>query len=79
MTLQKTKHITIIFVVLCIAIFSGFILVQDPLCGLRHTLLMFEVQSYERMPDPEICESLIVNIDSFNEDCEPFVEIFDCG
>lgn len=42
-------------------------------------LLISDISNYERTLDPEFCELLIDKIDVFNDDCEPKIEILDCG
>ena len=79
MILLKAKPTIIILIITGIGILSFFLLIQDPLCGIRHLLLTSDLQSYEKSFDEEFCESLVLRIDSFNENCEPAIEILDCG
>ena len=80
MTLQKIKTIkTLILISACIfaiAVIIGFIISS---CGLQHIIIMNDLKSYEHSLDPEFCDGLIQRINIFNADCEPQVEIFDCG
>ena len=48
-------------------------------CSPRHMLLINEVSQYEKYLDPESCEFLVEKIDSYNDTCEPKIEILDCG
>ncbi len=48
-------------------------------CGIRHVTLINDLQKYEKSLDPEVCEKLIDDINLFNEQCLPEIEIFDCG
>ena len=48
-------------------------------CGLQHIQLISDLNSYEQSLDPEFCEEILEKIDSFNEQCEPQIEILDCG
>ena len=41
--------------------------------------ILNEIQIYEKSFDPEFCESIIPKIDSFNNQCNPTIEILDCG
>ncbi len=66
-------------IVICSAIFATFVLLQEPFCGIEHLIITSDLAYYEQTLDPEFCESLVHRIDSFNEDCEPYVEILDCG
>ena len=38
-----------------------------------------DLETYGQTLDPEFCEVLVEKIDLFNDDCEPKVEILDCG
>jgi len=77
--LQKTKPRIVLLTVTCLVIFAIFVLIQKPFCGIEHLIIMSDLAYYEQTLDPEFCESLVHRIDSFNEDCEPYVEILDCG
>jgi len=48
-------------------------------CGIQHMLLINDISVYENSLDPEFCEKIIENIEMFNENCEPEIEILDCG
>ena len=41
--------------------------------------LLNEISLYEKSLDPEFCEVIVEKIDLFNEQCEPQIEILDCG
>jgi hypothetical protein len=41
--------------------------------------ILTEITSYEKLLDPESCEVIIEKIDFFNDECEPQIEILDCG
>ena len=76
---QKTNLrnlLLIIFGILVIAIIVSF---SDYSCGLEHILIINDITSYEKSLDPEFCEIIIEKIDLFNDDCEPKIEILDCG
>ena len=40
---------------------------------------MNDLQTFEKSLDPEFCEELVEKIDNFNYECQPRVEILDCG
>lgn len=42
-------------------------------------LILNDLKTYEQLFDPEYCEVLVERIDLFNEQCEPPIEILDCG
>jgi len=48
-------------------------------CGVQHMLILNEINSYEKTLDPEFCEMIVEKIDLFNNNCEPKIEILDCG
>ncbi len=51
----------------------------DDSCGIRHIAIINDLQTYEKSLDPEFCEDLVEKIDNFNYECQPQVEILDCG
>jgi hypothetical protein len=42
-------------------------------------LIINDIFQYEKSLNPEFCELLVEKINSFNETCEPKIEILDCG
>ena len=48
-------------------------------CGVEHMSLLNEIKIYEKSLDPEFCELVLEKIDSFNDSCNPILEILDCG
>lgn len=76
---QKTKLRNLIFVgigIFLIALYMGF---TGYSCGIQHMLLIKDISVYRNSLDPEFCEKIIDQIDLFNENCEPEIEILDCG
>ena len=41
--------------------------------------ILNEIKIYEKSLDPEFCELVLEKIDSFNDSCNPTLEILDCG
>ena len=72
-SLNKLILISIIISVIVILSFTG------DSCGIQHMLILNEISSYEESLDPEFCEIIVEKIDFFNDDCEPKIEILDCG
>ena len=72
-SLNKLILISIIISVIVILSFTG------DSCGIQHMLILNEISSYEESLDPEFCEMIVEKIDFFNDDCEPKIEILDCG
>ena len=79
--MQKTKNKkAIIFSLIGISII-GLVLSSGILntCGVRHVNLISDLQTYEDDMDPEFCDSLVNKILIFNEECDSYIEIVDCG
>jgi len=77
--LQKTnlKNLTlIVFGILFIGLILSF---TGYSCGIEHILIIDDISSYEKSLDPEFCEIILEKIDLFNDDCDPQIEILDCG
>jgi len=80
LTLQKIKTIRKLILIsigiTVVILLLGFIVSS---CGLQHIVIINDLKSYESSFDPEFCEGLVEKINLFNDDCEPKVEIIDCG
>lgn len=79
LTSQRTNlkyFLLIVFVSssLMIVLFSS-----DSSCGISHISISTKIDSYEQTLDPEFCEEILEEIDSFNARCVPQIEILDCG
>jgi hypothetical protein len=48
-------------------------------CGIKHVTLLNDIKTFEQNSDPEFCEKTVNKILEFNEQCEPYIEILDCG
>ena len=48
-------------------------------CGIRHIALLEDIKTFEDNGDPEFCTMTVDKILEFNEECEPYIEILDCG
>ena len=48
-------------------------------CGVEHMSLLNEIKIYEKSLVPDFCELVLEKIDSFNDGCNPTLEILDCG
>jgi len=74
LSLRNLILIAIVISVVGILIsFSGYS------CGIQHMIILNEIASYEQSLEPEFCEIIVEKIDLFNNDCEPQIEILDCG
>ena len=48
-------------------------------CGIEHVAIISEIQTYEKTLDPVFCETLVLRILEYNDKCDNYIEIFDCG
>ena len=76
--LQKNNLRNILLIIfgffLIVIIFS-----YDTSCGVEHISILNEIKIYEKSLDPEFCELVLEKINSFNDSCNPTLEILDCG
>jgi len=79
LTLQKTSLRNLILITIGISIVGISISLSGYSCGIQHMIILNEITSYEQSLEPEFCETIIEKIDLFNDDCEPQIEILDCG
>jgi hypothetical protein len=77
LTLLKIKNLILIGIGISIVVL--FIIISDGSCGIRHIDIINDLKTYEKSLDPEFCEELVEKIDNFNYECQPQVEILDCG
>ncbi len=77
--LQKPKKIIILSIIgisiITLVISSG----ELNSCGIQHVTLINDIKTFEQNGDPEFCETTVNKILEFNEQCEPYIEILDCG
>ena len=79
MTFQKTNLKYLILIAIGIFIIGITISLTGYSCGIQHMIILNEITSYEKSLEPEFCEVIVEKIDLFNDDCEPQIEILDCG
>ncbi|MCH7966379.1 MAG: hypothetical protein IIB02_03015 [Thaumarchaeota archaeon] len=79
MTFQKTSLRNLILIVIGISIIVILISLTEYSCGIQHMIILNEITSYDKSLEPEFCEIIVEKIDLFNDDCEPQIEILDCG
>ena len=75
---QKTNLKNLILIAIGISI-VGILITFSGSCGIQHITILNEINSYEKSLDPEFCEIIVEKIDLFNDNCEPQIEILDCG
>ncbi len=79
LTLQKTSLRNLILIAIGISIVGISISLTGYSCGIQHMIILNEITLYEKSLEPELCEIIVEKIDFFNDDCEPQIEILDCG
>ena len=79
LTFQKTSLRNLILIAIGISIVGISISLTGYSCGIQHMIILNEITSYEQSLEPEFCEITVEKIDLFNDDCEPQIEILDCG
>ena len=78
MTLQKPKIIIFSIIgisIIALVVSSG----QLNTCGIQHITLLNDIKTFEQNEDPEFCEVTVHKILEYNEQCQPYIEILDCG
>lgn len=79
LTFQKNKIKNLVFISSIIFVATVVLSTSGNFCGIQHMSILNDLKTYERSLDPEYCEELVERIDLFNEQCEPTIEILDCG
>ncbi|MCH9040947.1 MAG: hypothetical protein QQN39_01790 [Nitrosopumilus sp.] len=79
MIFQKTSLRNLILIAVGISIVGILLSLTSYSCGIQHMIILNEIASYEKSLEPEFCEIIVEKIDLFNDDCEPQIEILDCG
>ncbi len=79
LTFQKTSLKNLILIAIGISIVGVSISLTGYSCGIQHMIILNEIALYEKSLEPEFCEIIVEKIDLFNDDCEPQIEILDCG
>jgi len=79
LTFHKTSLRNLILTAIGISIVVISIGLTGYSCGIQHMIILNEITLYEKSLEPESCEIIVENIDLFNDNCEPQIEILDCG
>ena len=79
LTSQKNKFKVPLIILSGILITTLAIFSSNSSCGIQHMTILNEINSYQDTLDPEFCEVIVEKIDLFNDSCEPYIEILDCG
>ncbi len=77
----KHKKSKLIIAVLIVISFLGVLLSFAVLnsCGIEQVSIISEIQTYEKTLEPVFCENLVLRILEYNDKCDNYIEIFDCG
>ncbi len=77
----KHKKSKLIIAVLIVISFLGVLLSFAVLnsCGIEQVAIISEIQTYEKTLDPVFCENLVLWILEYNDKCDNYIVIFDCG
>ncbi len=73
---KSTKTIVIIIIAVSIGLLLSTIFTS---CSVQHIGILNDIEKFEQTLDPEFCENIVERIDLFNDECEPEIEIIDCG
>ena len=80
LTLLRTKTIKSLILICisvsCIGVIFGF---TGNSCVIQHIAIMNDLKIYGDTLNSEFCDDLVEKINLFNDDCQPQVEILDCG
>ena len=79
LTFQKPKKIIILSIIGISLISIGVLSGQLNSCGIQHVTLINDIKTVEDFGDPDFCAITVNKILEFNEQCEPYIEILDCG
>ena len=79
LTFQKISLRNLILITIGISIVGISLSLTGYSCGIQHMIILNEITTYEKSLEPEFCEIIVEKIDLFNDNCEPQVEILDCG
>ena len=74
---QKSKLSLVFISVIAVAVVA--LSMSGNFCGIQHMSILNDIKTYEQSLDPEYCEQIVERIDLFNDQCEPEIEILDCG
>lgn len=76
LTSQKIRTACVVAVIVTFIVLA---MITWNSCGVQHVILVWEISKYYDTLDPDLCESIMYDIDEFNWSCTPELEILDCG
>lgn len=67
-------------ILVLVAIVAGVAILATPQCVVQHQALQFDIDRYMETMDPETCQIVLEQIESYNAQCQgDVIEILDCG
>ncbi len=73
---KTIRNLVVMVIGISIALLFGIALDS---CSVKHIRILNDIEQYQKTLDPEFCETIVFQIDSFNDECEAEIEIMDCG
>jgi hypothetical protein len=73
---KTLRNIVVIVIALSIGLVLGTVFTS---CSVKHIGILNDIKTFEKTLDPELCENIVYRIDVFNDECDPEIEIIDCG
>jgi len=74
---RALRNSIIIAVIVLVGTGTGLLVLNS--CPARHFSLLNDLNQNSENMDPDFCYELLEKIDLFNEECQPQIEIIDCG
>jgi len=74
---RALRNSIIVAVIVLVGTATGFLVLNS--CPARHFSLLNDLNQNSENMDPDFCYELLEKIDLFNEECQPQIEIIDCG
>ena len=80
LNLTSLSNNKIVFIIAISIAIIGLIYVSvQNSCEVKHVSLINDIYTHEQYLDPDFCNSLLEQIDLFNEQCIIQIETLDCG
>jgi len=73
---KTTNTIVVVIIAVSIVVLLGTIFTS---CSVKHIGILNDIEKFEQTLDPDFCAGIVERIDMFNDECEPEIEIIDCG
>ena len=55
------------------------VILLTPQCYVEHQALLFDLESYNQAPDPDLCNLLQERISAYNSQCDGSMDMLHCG